>query len=628
MDVVWLKKDVRLRDHGPLAEIAQSMNPFLILYLYEPDQLSEPTVHGSHIQVVNEGLIDLDQQLCDHQGRDFVALTVCHAEAVNTLIEIHRQHRIGRLLAHEETGHFKSFERDIAVRKWCKSNDVFLVEYQQSGVQRGFKQRNDITKRLNTFLGRSLYPTPNMSLIRHRLVHSIQLPSQCQAPIALEELVEIPLEHRVDRPDRQRGGERTAMDFLDSFVGQRSLRFSTGISSPNTAWTSCSRLSIYLTWGHISLRSVVQAMKSRQEVLRVQQDQNGPSNNRLWLRSLFTFSSRLYGRAHCIQQLESEPMMEKRDLCHAYQILRRQEGDWNEQYYQAWATGNTGFPFVDACMRCLHQYGWMNFRMRAMLVSFATYNLWLDWKRIAPHLARLFLDYEPGIHYPQLQMQAGTTGINTMRVYNVTKQGKEQDPDGVFIKRHVPELRQIPTKYIHEPWTMPLSLQLRYAIAIGNHTSESLGKEFTQYPEPIVNEQESAKDAKSKVAAIRKKDETIVLAEKILVQHGSRRREMKNGKQSQKALSSTSQVGKQPSIQSMLKVPTLVLATTSHTIKPVGRPKRHEASTSIFTSALNTKRTRCEPETATDWDCETCTFINSDKPFALACGMCGTIRNK
>ena len=628
MDVVWLKKDVRLRDHGPLAEIARSMNPFLILYLYEPDQLSEPTVHGSHIQVINEGLIDLDQQLCEHQGRDFVALTVCHAEAVNTLVEIHRQHRIDRLLAHEETGHFKSFERDIAVRKWCKSNDVLFVEYQQTGVQRGLRQRSDMTKRLNTFLGRSLHPTLNMSIVRHRLVNSIILPSQCHVPIALEELVEVPLEHRMDRPDRQRGGERTAMEILDSFVRQRSLRFAAGISSPNTAWTSCSRLSIYLTWGHISLRCVVQAMKSQQEILRLQQDQNGPSNNTIWLRSLFTFSSRLYGRAHCIQQLESEPMMEKRDLCHAYQSLRRQEGDWNELYYQAWATGNTGFPFVDACMRCLHQHGWMNFRMRAMLVSFATYNLWLDWKRIAPHLARLFLDYEPGIHYPQLQMQAGTSGINTMRVYNVTKQGKEQDPDGVFIKRHVPELRLIPKKYIHEPWTMPILIQRRNFIAIGSQTLESLGEEFTKYPEPIVNEQESAKVAKSKVAAIRKKDETKILAEKVFEQHGSRRRDMKNGKQAQKALSSSSHVDKQSSIQSMLTKPTLVAATTSHAIKPVAGLKRHEATTSIFASALNTKRRRCESDVSTDWGCEICTFINTDKPFALACGMCGTIRSK
>jgi hypothetical protein len=77
---------------------------------------------------------------------------------------------------------------------------------------------------------------------------------------------------------------------------------------------------------------------------------------------------------------------------------------------------------VDACMRSLLHSGWLNFRMRAMLVSFACYDLWLDWRPLAPILARCFLDYEPGIHYPQLQMQAGTTGMNANRIYSASKQ--------------------------------------------------------------------------------------------------------------------------------------------------------------------------------------------------------------
>ena len=131
--------------------------------------------------------------------------------------------------------------------------------------------------------------------------------------------------------------------------------------------------------------------------------------------------------------------------------VRRSPGDWRQDFFQAWKSGQTGFPMVDACMRCLERHGWVNFRMRAMVVSFAAYNLFLDWRGIAPHLARLFLDYEPGIHYPQLQMQSGVTGINAMRVYNVTKQAHDQDPKGIFIRKYVRELKHVPTKYIHEP---------------------------------------------------------------------------------------------------------------------------------------------------------------------------------
>ena len=244
-----------------------------------------------------------------------------------------------------------------------------------------------------------------------------------------EELTEIALVHRVDRIHRQVGGEEKALETLESFLQNRGKNFSKGISSPNSAWASCSRLSPYLSWGHLSLRHVVKSAKAKQQEnkrLKVTVEEVDPGR----ARSLTAFLSRLHWRSHFIQKLESEPEMEKRGLCKAYQHLRRQPGDWNEHYYEAWEKGETGFPFVDACMRCLATHGWLNFRMRSMLVSLATYNLWLDWKRIAPHLARVFLDFEPGIHYPQLQMQSSTTGINAMRVYSVTKQSKDQDGKG------------------------------------------------------------------------------------------------------------------------------------------------------------------------------------------------------
>jgi deoxyribodipyrimidine photolyase len=125
----------------------------------------------------------------------------------------------------------------------------------------------------------------------------------------------------------------------------------------------------------------------------------------------------------------------------------------------AWQAGRTGYPLVDACLRSLVATGWLTFRMRALVVSFASYSLWLHWRPTGLFLARHFLDFEPGIHWSQLQMQSGTTGINTLRIYNPTKQALEQDPGGVFIRRWVPELAGVPSVFVHMPWTMPADAQ-------------------------------------------------------------------------------------------------------------------------------------------------------------------------
>jgi deoxyribodipyrimidine photo-lyase len=165
------------------------------------------------------------------------------------------------------------------------------------------------------------------------------------------------------------------------------------------------------------LRTVFQSLSSRQEEMRGIK-KLGRETGR-WLKSLSALGSRLRWRSHFAQKLSDQPSIEHDNMCRAYDVLRTEH---DQAKLDAWTDGRTGYPMVDACMRSLEHSGWLNFRMRAMLVSFACYDLWLDWRPLAPILARRFLDYEPGIHYPQLQMQAGTTGMNANRIYSATKQ--------------------------------------------------------------------------------------------------------------------------------------------------------------------------------------------------------------
>jgi len=302
-----------------------------------------------------------------------------------------------------------------------------------------------------------------------------------------------------------------------------------------------------------------------------------------------------------------------------------------------------------------------------MLVSFATYNLWLDWKRVAGHLARVFLDYEPGIHYPQLQMQAGTTGINAMRVYNVTKQGKDQDPDGAYIRKHVPELRSVPTEYIHEPWTLSPGLQRKYQITVGNGDRKPKGihglfeqapspgdcagaKNFPRYPLPIVDEKASAKEAKDKVSAVRKQESTKIEAQQVFIKHGSRSRrdhQASGDKTEPRSAPAKRKRGLEKNQASLDKFAVASPAKKTKTaveehndVVDLTGPQRRanlkspsmsapvstiKKKNSIASFLLNVNHSDDDFGDLKGFSCHVCTFFN-DKPHGLACSVCGSTR--
>lgn len=217
----------------------------------------------------------------------------------------------------------------------------------------------------------------------------------------------------------------------------------------------------------------------------------------------------MHWHCHFIQKLESEPELEWRNLHRGYDGLR--EDDWNPAHFDALQAGRTGWPMVDACVAMLRETGWVNFRMRAMLVSVAAYPLWLHWRAVGLWLARQFLDYEPGIHWSQMQMQAGTTGINTTRVYNPIKQAQDHDPHGVFVRRWLPALRRVPDAWLFEPWRMPPEVQARCGVRVGQDIAT-----------PLVDLASATKAAKARLHALRNQEPIRAAKAAIVEKHGSR----------------------------------------------------------------------------------------------------------
>lgn len=439
--IVWFKRDLRIRDHEPLARAAQA-GPLIPLFVCEPNVVWGNHDHDPrHWAFTRECLEDLSAEL----SKRGAPLIVRVGDVVQIFDELRRNHDVTHVWAHEETGNLATFSRDRAVLSWARQHNVTLNEIPQTGVVRRLASRDDWGKIRAQRLSQPSVPLPQ-HIIPVENVHSEPLP-QVFDPISAH---------------RQRGGEKRAHEILSDFFSNRVEGYEKRMSSPITAWDGCSRLSPYLAYGCISSRDVLNAIK--------QQKKHATSSRH---NSLDAFEQRVAWRDHFMQKLESNPNIEVHSYFPAFDDMRSRV---DSKKLEAWITGRTGYPFVDACLRSLATTGWINFRMRAMLVSFAANDLWLPWQSFASQLAKWFVDYEPGIHWSQIQMQSGTTSNLTLRVYNPVKQGRDHDPDGVFIRTWVPELAHVSSEFIHEPWLHPAQLT---GVAM-------------DYPAPIVNHQRAS----------------------------------------------------------------------------------------------------------------------------------------
>ena len=470
INILWFKKDLRIFDNEALTESLKD-GDIIPIYIIEKELWIQKTYSDRQWQFCKESILDLRNSL----KKIGQPLIIRKGKVIEIFEEISKKFNIKGIYSHQETGDYFTYQRDKEVRKWASKKQIVWKEYLQFSVFRGNLDRNNWSKKWQENMGRSLFIEP--SKINNIEIDIGTIPSD---------------DYFCFKKDlckgRLKGGRENGLKRMEYFFSNKLNSYSKDISSPEKSFDSCSRLSPFISWGCISLKEIFHKA-------------NLNKNN-----SSKMLKSRLTWHCHFIQKLESEPELEFKEFHSYFHKIRKK----NNNLLLLWSEGKTGFPFLDACMRSLNFNGWLNFRMRAMLMSFASYNLWIPWQESGSVLASKFIDYEPGIHWNQCQMQSGTTSININRIYNPIKQGKDHDPKGTFIRKWVPEIKLYPEDFIHEPWLMEKFNSSLYS--------------NSKYTKPIIDLLHSTKIARKKIQEITHQKGYWDISKEVYLKHGSRRK--------------------------------------------------------------------------------------------------------
>ncbi|MBN1259182.1 MAG: deoxyribodipyrimidine photo-lyase [Anaerolineae bacterium] len=445
----WIRRDLRLADNQALHAALSRAGAVVPVFVLDESLWASPYVGEKRLAFLVAGLSDLDGAL---RARGSY-LVVRHGQPVEEIIRLCR-----------ETGAEDVFaEADVS--PYARKRDARVSESVPLHLIRGLTVfspdavlKNDGTP-YTVFTPYSrrwqALPLPVMGDL-------LPPPDSISTPSGIATL-SLPAAPALPSPLSFPAGEVEARRRLKHFVATAMCAYASDRERMDLEGTS--KISPYLRFGMISAReAVIAALQAREEARLCDQAKGADT----WLNELIW-------REFYLSILYHFPDVRKESFRANLQNI---EWSNDEDDFQAWQEGQTGYPIVDAAMRQLKTTGWMHNRARMIVASFLTKDLLIDWRWGERHFMRHLVDGDPSANNGGWQWAAGTgaDAAPYFRIFNPVLQGEKYDPEGAYVRRYVPELRALPARYIHRPWSMPEPFQKQAACVIG-----------VDYPAPIVD---------------------------------------------------------------------------------------------------------------------------------------------
>jgi len=452
--IVWFRRDLRIQDNPALAAAARAGKPVIALYIHAPDEEVPWSPGGASNWWLHHALAGLATGLAALG----VPLVIRNGKSLDVLCALTSEYNVSSVFwnrCYEPA----TIKRDTAIKQALKKNGPSVQSFNASLLFEPRQVRNQSGQPFRVFTPfwkhlRSLPVEAPVHVPAGRLLP----PEPAPASLTVESLgllPDIPWDqdfYRHWKPDRK-GAEAA----LQGFVAERLESYKKSRDLPGIDGTSM--LSPYLHWGQLGPREVWEAVQQT----GLADDAGG-----------FTFLSEIAWREFAHHLLFHFPDTPERPLNRSYSHFPWEP---DQAYLEAWQSGRTGYPIVDAGMRQLWKTGWMHNRVRMIAASFLVKHLLQPWQAGAAWFWDTLVDADLASNTMGWQWTAGcgADAAPYFRIFNPILQGEKFDPDGAYVRTWVPELKDLPTRYIHQPWEAPSAVLQKAGVELGRH-----------YPGPVI----------------------------------------------------------------------------------------------------------------------------------------------